>query len=44
VTVGFTAHQLDDHVRVGAGYVLRLEPSDLAIANDTARLWFQFKL
>jgi len=44
ITVGFTAHQVEDRVRLGAGYVLRLEDAALAIPNDTARLWFQFKL
>ena len=43
VTAGVTAHMLDDRVRTGGGYVLRLEDADLAYANDTARLWFQLR-
>ncbi len=42
-TVGFTAHLADDHIQAGGGYVLRLEDPSLAISNDTARLWFQFR-
>lgn len=35
-------HTADDHVRIGAGYELRIE--DQPVDNDTARLWAQFKL
>ena len=40
---GAAWHTAQDHVRVGAGYELRLEGAD-AIDNDTARLWAQFRL
>ncbi len=36
-------HTAEDHIRLGAGYELRLEGAD-AIDNDTARLWAQFRL
>lgn len=39
VTAGVTGHLLEDHVRVGGGYVLRLETGGTSIANDTVRLW-----
>jgi hypothetical protein len=39
---GLVWHGDEDHLRIGGGYVLRIE--DPAIANDTARLWAQFKL
>jgi len=40
---GVAWHTAEDHVRVGAGYEMRLEGQD-AIDNDTARLWAQFQL
>jgi len=43
VTAGVTCHLLDDRVRTGGGYVLRLEDAALAYQNDTARLWFQLR-
>jgi len=43
ITVGATAHLADDHIQAGAGYILRLETADLAVPNDSARLWFQFR-
>lgn len=43
-TVGVTWHGLDDAVRVGAGYVLRLESGGRSLPNDTARLWMQLAL
>lgn len=42
VLAGGEWHTAEDHVRIGAGYELRIE--DPAIDNDTARLWAQFKL
>ena len=43
VLAGLAWHTAEDHVRVGAGYELRLEGQD-PVDNDTARLWAQFKL
>jgi hypothetical protein len=43
VLAGGEWHAADDHIRVGAGYELRLEGED-AYDNDTARLWAQFRL
>ncbi len=43
VLVGGEWHTAEDHVRVGAGYELRLEGAD-AVDNDTARLWAQVRL
>lgn len=42
--VGVTWHGLDDHVRLGGGYVLRLEMGGSSIQNDTVRLWMQMAL
>lgn len=39
LTAGVTGHMLRDHVRVGGGYVLRLEQGGATLANDTVRLW-----
>jgi len=41
--IGGAWHTAEDHVRIGAGYEVRLEGQD-AVDNDTARLWAQFKL
>jgi hypothetical protein len=41
--VGGAWHTAEDHVRVGAGYELRMEGAD-PVDNDTARLWAQFRL
>lgn len=41
--VGGAWHTAEDHVRLGAGYELRLEGDD-PVDNDTARLWAQFQL
>ncbi|MCP4803999.1 MAG: hypothetical protein GY913_08800 [Proteobacteria bacterium] len=40
-TFGVTSHWWDDHFRLGAGYVLRLERGGTAVSNDSARLWTQ---
>ncbi|MBX2796896.1 MAG: OprO/OprP family phosphate-selective porin [Myxococcales bacterium] len=42
--LGMTWHSGEDHIRVGAGYVLRLETQGRSIANDTARLWLQLRI
>ncbi len=42
VLAGGEWHTAEDHVRIGAGYQLRLE--DTPVDNDTARLWAQFRL
>lgn len=42
--LGVVWHGLDDAVRAGAGYALRLEMGGTSISNDTARLWFQLRL
>lgn len=39
LTAGITGHMLRDHVRVGGGYVLRLEQGGATLQNDTVRLW-----
>lgn len=44
MNAGLTWHGLDDAVRVGGGYVLRLEQGGQSMRNDTARLWMQFAL
>jgi len=40
-TLGVTAHLMDDHLRVGGGYVMRMETGGRSISNDTARFWSQ---
>lgn len=42
--IGVTWHGLDDHVRVGGGYVLRMELGGSSLPNDTVRLWMQMAL
>lgn len=42
--IGLTWHGLDDHVRVGGGYVMRLELGGRSLPNDTVRLWMQMAL
>lgn len=44
LTAGVTWHTLEDAVRVGAGYVLRLERAGASSPNDTARLWVTLAL
>lgn len=39
LNAGLTGHLLDDKVRVGGGYVLRLEMAGATVPNDTIRLW-----
>ena len=39
LTAGLTGHMLHDHVRVGGGYVLRLEQGGATLSNDSVRLW-----
>lgn len=39
LTAGLTAHLMEDRLRLGAGYVLRLELAGATVPNDTARLW-----
>ena len=41
--VGVTGHLLEDAVRVGGGYVLRLERGGSTIDNDTVRLWLSLR-
>lgn len=43
LTAGVTGHLVDDMVRVGGGYVLRMETGGAAISNDTARLWLSLR-
>jgi hypothetical protein len=38
---GTTAHLVDDHARVGVGYVHRHEMAGQTLPNDTIRLWVQ---
>lgn len=40
-TAGLTTHLADDHVRVGAAYVARVERGGAAYANDTVRATMQ---
>ena len=42
-TMGLTGHMLEDHLRLGGGYVLRLERQGQSLPNDTVRLWSQVK-
>lgn len=44
LTAGVTWHGLDDALRLGGGYVLRLERGGETSPNDTARLWAQVAL
>jgi hypothetical protein len=44
ITGGVTLHSRADQVRVGAGYVARLELAGTPLKNDTARLWLQLAL
>ena len=44
VTAGVTWHGLDDGLRAGGGYVMRLERGGQPAKNDTARLWIQLQL
>ncbi|RME22793.1 MAG: hypothetical protein D6798_14985 [Deltaproteobacteria bacterium] len=39
IDLGVTGHLLDDHARVGAGYVMRIERGGSRYSNDTIRLW-----
>ena len=41
---GVTWHGLEDTVRFGGGYVLRIERAGETMRNDSARLWMQFAL
>lgn len=43
VVAGLTSHFNDDRVRAGVAYVHRQELGGQALANDTARLFFQMK-
>ena len=40
-TFGLTAHLVDDHLRLGGGYVMRMETGGRSLPNDTVRLWSQ---
>ncbi|HJN73302.1 MAG TPA: porin [Myxococcota bacterium] len=40
-TFGLTAHLMDDHLRLGGGYVMRRETGGRTVPNDTVRLWSQ---
>lgn len=40
---GVTAHLVEDHLRLGGGYVMRLERGGQDLPNDTARLWSQIR-
>jgi hypothetical protein len=44
VYAGLNTHWLDDHLRVGAGYVMRMERGGASVPNDTVRIWTQFNL
>ena len=41
LTSGVTTHWWEDHLRLGAGYVMRMERGGTPVANDTARIWSQ---
>jgi hypothetical protein len=41
---GVTWHAKKDHIRLGGGYVARLESEEAVVENNTARLWLQMKL
>ena len=41
---GVTWHGQGDTIRIGCGYVKRLELSGANLSNDTARVWFQTQL
>ncbi|MCB9744836.1 MAG: hypothetical protein H6741_03905 [Alphaproteobacteria bacterium] len=41
--VGVTAHLVEDHLRLGGGYVMRIERGGQDLPNDTARLWSQIR-
>lgn len=38
---GVNAHLFEDHLKVGGGYVMRMETGGRSVANDTVRLWSQ---
>jgi hypothetical protein len=44
VTAGVTWHTWTDVLRIGGGYVARLELAGEPLDNDTARLWLQLAL
>ena len=44
VTAGLTVHSKTDALRVGGGYIARIELAGTPLANDTARLWLQLAL
>ena len=44
LTGGVTWHSETDKIRLGAGYIARLELAGTPLANDTARLWLQLAL
>lgn len=44
LTAGLTWHGLEDALRLGGGYVLRLEQGGATTSNDTVRLWAQLAL
>jgi hypothetical protein len=39
--VGVNAHLLEDHLKLGGGYILRMETGGASVSNDTVRLWSQ---
>ena len=41
---GLTWHAMEDTIRVGGGWITRLELAGAPASNDTARLWLQLKL
>ena len=41
---GLTWHGMEDTIRVGGGWITRLELAGAPASNDTARLWLQLKL
>ena len=43
INAGVTGHFADDHFRAGVGFVHREELGGNALANDTAKFWFQVK-
>lgn len=41
---GATFHALEDRIRAGAGYVLRLEKGEMPFPNNTLRAWLQLRI
>ncbi|MEC7985025.1 MAG: porin [Myxococcota bacterium] len=43
LTAGFTWHSKADNLRIGGGYVMRMEPSEFLTNNDTVRLFMMLR-